>query len=269
MSLSPFRFSPSRSPPMRDTLRVLVVDDEEPARERVTALLRRHPGVEASEAADGVAALPLLCGPVPPDLVFLDVQMPELSGLDLLRAIGADRMPLTVFATAYDQHAIAAFEAHAVDYLLKPFSDERFDLAFGRAYKRIAERGAEIAMRGMARLLADAPAPVRTLLVRSNGSIRLVRSADIERITGAGPYVELHLGAERVLHRASLAALAEELDPACFVRVHRSTIVNVDHIVRLEARPHGEFDAVLRNGSMCRVSRTSRPQLERHFGRPL
>ena len=257
---------------MRDRIHALVVDDEAPARARLVDLLgREDPRIAVTEAADGHTAVRLLRAPSPPDLVFLDVQMPEVTGLDVVRAIGASGMPMVIFVTAFDQHAVAAFEAHAVDYLLKPFSDERFEVALARARTRLAERSAA---RGMARLItdlaaADAPEPIRVLLVRSAGLIRLVRAAEIERIEGAGPYVELHAGPERLLHRASLTELAERLDRAQFVRVHRSTIVNIEHVVRLEARPHGEFDAVLRSGSHCRVSRTCRPLLERHLGQSL
>lgn len=248
--------------------RMLVVDDELPARQRIADLLRREDGsITVQEAADGREAVRLILEEAPFDLVLLDIQMPELSGFDVVAAVGPERMPLTVFVTAYDQHAIRAFEANALDYLLKPFSDERFGAALARAEDRLAERDAGDFAKGMAQLLKAATDSSRRspnrLLVRTRGAVRFVRTEDIERIEGAGPYVNLHVEGQTLLHRASLAELARFLEPKHFVRVHRSTIISIDHVVQLEPMPHGEFEALLKSGARCRVSRTYRVALER------
>jgi two-component system LytT family response regulator len=251
----------------------VVVDDEAPARQRLLDLLHRDSQVETSlEACNGQVAVELIQGQHP-DLVFLDVQMPELDGLAVVDAIGVMDMPLTVFVTAYDQHAIRAFEANALDYLLKPFSDERFEGAMARAKARLEERSLlEFGQRVM-KMVSDAPANSDRrwdrLVVKSGGSTRFVRVVDIDWIEAAGVYVNLHVAGKELLYRTALNDLADRLDPRRFVRVHRSAIVNIESIVQLEPISHGEFDVVLRNGSRARVSRTYRAQLEKRLGQPL
>ena len=252
-------------------LRVLVVDDEEPARQRLVDLLRRDTGVGAIvEASDGLAAVDAI-EREQPDLVFLDVQMPELDGLGVVEAVGATRMPLTVFVTAYDQHAVRAFEANALDYLLKPFSDERHEATMARVRARLGERD----LRGFGQRLIDLAAaspPARywdRLVVKAAGTTRFVRAAEIDWIEGAGVYATLHLGRTSFLYRAALSELAERLDPRRFVRIHRSAIVNLESVVQLEPLSHGEFEVVLRNGARPRISRTFRAQLEARLGQSL
>jgi two-component system, LytTR family, response regulator len=253
-------------------LRVLVVDDEEPARQRLVDLLRRDTGVGAIvEASDGLAAVDAIERDQP-DLVFLDVQMPELDGLGVVEAVGATRMPLTVFVTAYDQHAVRAFEANALDYLLKPFSDERHEATMARVRARLGERD----LRGFGQRLVDLAAatspPARywdRLVVKAGGTTRFVRAAEIDWIEGAGVYATLHLGRTSFLYRAALSELADRLDPRRFVRIHRSAIVNLESVVQLEPLSHGEFEVVLRNGARPRISRTFRAQLEARLGQSL
>ncbi len=252
-------------------LRVLVVDDEEPARQRLVDLLRRDAGVGAVvEASDGLAAVDAI-ERERPDLVFLDVQMPELDGLGVVDAVGAARMPLTVFVTAYDQHAVRAFEANALDYLLKPFSDERHEATMARARARLGERD----LRGFGQRLIDlaatgqAPRFWDRLVVKAGGTTRFVRAAEIDWIEGAGVYATLHLGRTSFLYRAALSELAERLDPRRFVRIHRSAIVNLESVVQLEPLSHGEFEVVLKNGARPRISRTFRAQLEARLGQSL
>ena len=254
-------------------LRVLVVDDEEPARQRLVDLLRRDPGVrEVIEASDGLAAVDAI-ERERPDLVFLDVQMPELDGLGVVDAVGASRMPLTVFVTAYDQHAVRAFEANALDYLLKPFSDERHDATMARVRARMAERD----LRGFSQRLVDlataqaggAPRFWDRLVVKAGGTTRFVRAAEIDWREGAGVYATLHVGRHAYLYRAALSELADKLDPRRFVRVHRSAIVNLESVVQLEPLSHGEFEVVLKNGARPRISRTFRAQLEARLGQSL
>lgn len=258
---------------MPEPLHILVADDEAPARQRVMDLLRRDAGVsEIHEAADGEAAVEAI-QKHKPDLVFLDVQMPELDGLGVVDAVGAAEMPLTVFVTAYDQHAIRAFEANALDYLLKPFSDERFEATMARVRSRLDERSrGEFGQRVMKMVAGTPPGAERRLdrlVVKSGGTTRFIRVIDIDWIEAAGVYVTLHVAGKELLYRAALNDLAEKLDPRRFVRIHRSALVNIESIVQLEPMSHGEFEAVIKNGSRARVSRTYRALLEKRLGQPL
>lgn len=256
-----------------EPIHVLVADDELPARQRLIDLLRRDEQVASvSEAADGQTAVEMI-EREKPDLLFLDVQMPELDGLGVIDAIGAADMPLTVFVTAYDQHAIRAFEASALDYLLKPFSDERFEATMARVKARLDERSMrEFGQRVMKMVSAAPSAPEKRLdrlVVKAGGTTRFIRVIDIDWIEAAGVYVTLHVGGKELLYRAALNDLAEKLDPRRFVRVHRSALINIESVVQLEPISHGEFEAVLKNGSRTRVSRTYRGQLEKRLGQPL
>jgi len=254
-----------------DGLCVLVTDDEAPARQRIIDLLRRDSQVTSIlEAKDGLSAVEIIQSREP-DLVFLDVQMPELNGLEVIGGVGAERMPLTILVTAYDQHAIRAFEANALDYLLKPFSDERFEATMARVRARMDERGVREFGRRILRLVSSQMEDLRLdrLVVKSGGSTRFVRVADIDWIEAAGVYANLHVGGKELLYRAALNDLAERLDPDRFVRVHRSAIVNIESIVQLEPISHGEFDVVLKDGSRSKVSRTYRRQLEKRLGQSL
>ena len=256
-----------------DRLRILVVDDELPARQRIGDLLRREGDrVVVAEAADGREAVRILTDAAF-DLVFLDIQMPELSGFDVVAAVRPERLPLVVFVTAYDQHAIRAFEANALDYILKPFSDERFGVTLARAEARLAEQDASASAQGMARLVKAAAASAQRcpdrLLVRARGAIRFVRPDEIERVEGAGPYVNLYVDGATLLHRASLFELERLLEPRRFVRVHKSTIINIERVVQLEPMSHGEFEVLLTSGARCRVSRTYRSMLEERLQQDL
>jgi two-component system LytT family response regulator len=255
-----------------DSIRVLVVDDEAPARQRLADLLRKDSQVAAIlEAADGISAVEAIQSQRP-DLVLLDVQMPELDGLDVIDAVGAGQMPLTIFVTAFDQHAIQAFEANALDYLLKPFSDERFEAALIRAKARLEERSTSEFGQRMMKMLSVAPQAQRSLdrlVVKSGGSTRFIRIVEIDWIEAAGVYVNLHVAGRQLLYRAALHELAERLDPRRFVRVHRSAIVNIESILQLEPVSHGEFDVVLKNGARTRVSRSYRARLENRLGQTL
>ncbi|HEY2404180.1 MAG TPA: response regulator [Steroidobacteraceae bacterium] len=248
-------------------MRVLVVDDEAPARQRLMDILRKDASVASVlEAADGVAAVTTI-ERERPDLVFLDVQMPELDGLGVIEAVGPAEMPLTVFVTAYDQHAIRAFEANALDYLLKPYSDERLEATLARVRTRLTETQAGNLLR-----LVAAPRAARyldRLVVKSAGVTRFLRVDEIDWIEGAGIYVNLHVAGKSLLYRSALTQLAASLDPERFIRVHRSAIVNIDSIVQLDAVSHGEFDVTLRDGSVARISRTYRALLEQRLGQPL
>lgn len=258
--------------PATEGLSVVVADDEAPARQRIIDLLRGDSRVATIvEASDGLSAVEVIQDRKP-DLVFLDVEMPELNGLEVVAEVGPNLMPLTVFVTAYDVHAIRAFEANALDYLLKPFSDERFEMTMARVGTRMDERSVREFGRRVLRMVSAEQvvnAPLDRLVVKSGGSTRFVRVADIDWIEAAGVYATLHIGGKEVLYRAALNELAERLDPIRFVRVHRSAIVNIESIVQLEPISHGEFEVVLKDGSRSRISRTYRGQLEKRLGQSL
>jgi len=255
-----------------DPIRVLVVDDEIPARQRLLDLLRKDSQVgNILQAENGTIAVGMIKNQRP-DIVFLDVQMPELDGLGVIAALGAEQMPLTVFVTAYDAHAVRAFEANALDYLLKPFSDERFEATMARIKSRLDERGVrEFGLRVL-EMVSQKPARepwLDRLVIKSAGTTRFIRVADIDWIESAGVYVNLHVGTKEVLYRAPLNDLARKLDPMRFVRIHRSAIVNIESILHLEPISHGDFEVVLKNGSRSRISRTYRTQVEKRLGQSL
>ena len=240
-------------------IRALIVDDEPLARRRVRSLLAVEPDIEiAGEHGDGRSALAAIARGVA-DLVFLDVQMPELDGFQLLAQLDRARLPEVIFVTAHDEHALRAFEVHALDYLLKPFRRDRFAEAVRRARARLAQPDRD----RLAALLADLERrrPAR-LTVRDGARVTLVPVDELDWLAAEGNYVVLHAGGAEHLLRETLAALEARLDPARFVRVHRSAIVNLDRVTQLV--PHGKNDAVaiLRGGTRVPVSRTYRPRLE-------
>jgi len=249
----------------------------------VAALLSR-PGARALDLGCGVGWSSIALAAAYPALEVLGIDMssgqgdwPEgaafVSFGTLTHGFGAAEMPLTVFVTAYDQHAIRAFERNALDYLLKPFSDERFEATMARVKSRLDERSLlEFGQRVM-KMVSAAPAAAERrldrLVVKSGGTTRFIRVVDIDWIEAAGVYVTLHVAGKELLYRAALNDLAEKLDPRRFVRVHRSALVNIESILQLEPISHGEFEAVLKNGARTRVSRTYRVQLEKRLGQPL
>jgi two-component system, LytTR family, response regulator len=256
----------------KDAYRVLIVDDEQPARQRLRELMHNDPDVgELMEAENGLDAVESILQQRP-DIVFLDVQMPGLDGLGVIDTIGIERMPVTIFVTAFDQHAVRAFESAAIDYVLKPFGDERLEAAFSRAKARLDDKYVSEFGQSVLKLLdsrrLDKPFLDR-VVIRERDKVDLIRVETIDCIESAGVYVALHVGQQRVIHRAALGELVGQLDPRRFVRVHRSTVVNIDSILHLEPATHGEFDLVLRNGHRVHVSRTFRPLLEARLGQPL
>jgi two-component system LytT family response regulator len=259
-------------PQTAEPIRVLVVDDEAPARQRLIDLLKKDPQVgSVLEAANGKAAVEII-GREALDLVFLDVQMPELDGLQVIETVGAAAMPLTVFVTAYDKHAIRAFEANALDYLLKPFSDGRWEAALARAKVRHDELSVGEFGRRVLRILAMQPQASRyidRLVVKGSGTTRFIHVAEIDWIEGAGVYVSLRLGGKELLYRSTLNELSRRLDPMQFIRIHRSSIVNIASIIEVQPISHGEFELVLKDGHRLRVSRTYRIELEKRLGQSL
>lgn len=252
-------------------LRVLVADDEPLGRQRLLDLLAREPGLVVEEAPDGLAAVAAIRREKP-DLVFLDVQMPGLTGIEVVREIGAGEMPPTIFVTAYDQYALHAFDVAALDYLVKPFDDERFEEALRRARKLIglAEAG-DLSARLRTWLdasQADAPAGqyLERVAVEMRGQVRVVAIADVEAITASGPYVELHTRDKTYLLRERLQALEQRLDPMLFARVHRSTIVRLDCVELLLKEGGGDYEVKLKSGRQLPVSRTRVESLQRWMG---
>ncbi|HVX40432.1 MAG TPA: LytTR family DNA-binding domain-containing protein [Gemmatimonadaceae bacterium] len=260
------------------SVRVLVVDDEPLGRDRVTELLRREPNVEiVGEAGDGEAAVEAI-RTLRPNVVFLDVQMPRMNGLDVVRTIGAEHMPATVFVTAYDKHALTAFDLAAVDYLVKPFDDERFEQAFRRARRAATASDATVLREQLLSLLQGAettpvvsseqrPGFLERIAVESRGKVRFVPVNDVDYIVASGPYAELYTGERRYLIRESMQHLEDRLDPAKFMRVHRSAIVRLERVDVLHKGPGGDYEVQLKGGARLRVSRSKREELERRLAR--
>jgi two-component system LytT family response regulator len=246
-------------------IRAFIVDDEPLAREWLRTLLSEEPGVAlVGEARDGREAVAALRN-AKPDLLFLDVQMPELDGFDVLRALDAEALPVVIFVTAYDEHALKAFEVHALDYLLKPFERDRFRIAIERARELLSPRGGEAAARRLVELLESLGAKAATpdrVAVRADGVIKLVRLSDVDFIEATGRYVTLHVGKEQHPLRETMNDLEAKLDASVFARVHRSAIVNLDRIRELQTESHGEVTIVLADGRTLRWSRSYRDRLE-------
>ncbi len=249
-------------------IRAIVVDDEPPARTRLTDLLAREPNVAAiGVGRDGLEAVDLIRQQAP-DLLFLDIQMPGLDGFGVLDAISPELMPMTIFVTAYDRYAIQAFEAHAIDYLLKPFSDERFEGAFRRSCRYLLTHGTEDQRTRMNDMALERSGIdqrsgyLARLVIKSNGCVTFLDVDDINWIEAAGVYVYLHAGTRTHLYRSSVAQLVQRLDPDRFVRIHRSAAVNTSRIGELRSRTHGDYTLVLKSGEELTLSRGYRPQLE-------
>jgi two-component system LytT family response regulator len=247
----------------------LIVDDEPLAREGLRMLLAEDPEIAAiREARNGREAITALCQERP-DLVFLDVQMPEIDGFSVVQEIGAERMPAVVFVTAHDQYAIRAFEINAIDYLLKPVTRERFAQALTRAKARLqaqppGEESREDS-RQILSLLETLAAPHRSLkrlAVRTAGKTVFVDIGDVEWIEAAENYVKLHVGRSSHLVHVAMSALEKSLDPGTFLRIHRSLIVNVGQIQELEPAAHGEYVVTLRSGVRLRSGRTYNEKLK-------
>ena len=253
-------------------IRALIVDDEPLARERIRTLLESDLEIEiAGEYANGRAAVSALQKQAP-ELLFLDVQMPGLDGFGVLETIGPEKMPVTIFVTAYDQYALRAFDVHALDYLLKPFDRERFEKALRRAKAQIAgERTADLNQRLLALLedLKPGPKYLDRLVIKSAGRIFFLRTEEIDWIEAAGNYLRLHVGKESHLLRETMSGIEGKLDPARFIRIHRSTIVNIDRIKELHPWFRGEHVVILRDGTRLTLSRGYRENLQTLLGKPL
>jgi two-component system LytT family response regulator len=256
-------------------LRVLVADDERLARQRLEDLLAGEANIEIVGRTDNGPTTVAAIRELDPDLVFLDIQMPGKTGLEVVREIGADAMPPVIFTTAYD-HAVAAFDLAAIDYLIKPFDDERFEKAFRRARKMIelkqvsklsgelrALLGAEGSGKGDASAQREY---LERIAVEMRGQVRIVPVKQIDYLIASGPYAELYVGDKRYLIRERMQALEERLDPARFFRIHRSAIVRLDLIETLIRNPGGDYAVQLKGGVKLKVSRSRFEKLEEQMG---
>jgi two-component system LytT family response regulator len=250
---------------MPEKLRVLIADDEPLARQRIEDLLPSSVEL-AGTASTGDEAIEKIAE-LKPDLVFLDVQMPGKSGLQVVEAIG-EAMPATIFVTAFDQFALKAFDVAAVDYLVKPFDDERFAQALQRARKSIELREVEKMTRRLLGFLQEEPKQkfLDRIAVESRGQVRLVPVSRIDYITASGPYAELHVADKTFAVRERMQTLEEQLDPEVFFRVHRSAIVRLDRIDALLHRPGGDYAVRLKDGTELDVSRARRDELQQRLG---
>jgi two-component system, LytTR family, response regulator len=242
-------------------IRALIVDDEPLARQRVQLLLAEEPDVEVvAESEDGFKAVDQLQA-TRPDLVFLDVQMPEMDGFEVLRRVPPALLPVVIFTTAYDQHALRAFEVNALDYLLKPFKPARFKESVQRARDLIANKQAGVAARGLLALLGPSPAPagqLTRLAVKTPGKVFFVELDQIQAIEAAGKYAVVHVRKENHVLRESMSSLESHLPPQRFLRISRSVIVNIDQVQELQPMFKGENLVVLKNGKSYPTTRPIR-----------
>ena len=234
-------------------LTAIIVDDEPLARSNLAILLRREPHIEILTQCDSGLDAPSIIRNSKPDLLFLDIQMPECDGFEVIERLGKDLPPAIIFTTAYDQYALRAFEAGALDYLLKPFDDARFHLALQRAKQKIA-------------LSREAPPKLERLVIKSAGEILFIKLVDIDWIEAADYYARIHVGQRTHMIRRSIIDLEQDLDATSFCRIHRSTIVNLDRISGLRVTEDGGHDVVLRDNTQLRLSRSYRKQLEDRLG---
>jgi two-component system LytT family response regulator len=260
-------------------IRAMIVDDESPAREGIKLRLKEFPDVEVvGECSSGKEAVSAI-GALQPDLLFLDIQMPEMNGFEILRAIGLSSVPVVIFITAYDTHAIEAFEVHALDYLLKPINDDRFRAAVRFARSALTHRSFGLYAHKLQSAVNEYLTVARDnseersgggsstekgylsrLMIKTKGEISMISVREIDWIESAGDYVYVHVQSRKHIVRQTLASLEKMLDPRHFVRIHRSTLVNLEH---------GDYDVYLRTGTKLKLSRTYWAHFQRLAGNPV
>jgi two-component system, LytTR family, response regulator len=250
----------------------LIIDDEPLARRNIRLLLEKDPQIEIlDECRDGREAVKAI-NALSPDLIFLDIQMPEIDGFDVLARVGPERIQAIIFVTAFDQYALKAFDVHALDYLLKPFDDERFTHALRRAKAQIEAREIDRLTKRLLALLEERETERKTsipqkdyltrLMLKVSGRVVLLKVDEVDFIEADGNYAKLHVGRKEHLLREKMNDLEDQLDPAKFVRIHRSTIVNLDRIKEMHPHFNGDYVVVLQDGSKLRLSRSRRENLE-------
>ena len=259
------------------TIRALIVDDEKPARRRLRELLEKQPDItivgECSNGEEAVRQIRTL----QPDLLFLDIQMPGLDGFGVTGKIGAARMPATIFVTAYEQYALKAFEVCALDYLLKPFSDERFESRLARVLSLVrtqqrddmSHRILSLLQQVQPKHVENTATPLDCLMIKNGKRLLYLRVEEIDWIEAAGVYVQVHAAGKTWLHRISLGELESRLDPRRFLRIHRSTMVNRQRVKELHPHSHGDFLVLLHDGTELRLSRGYRQKVEATLGQSL
>ncbi|NIR52476.1 response regulator transcription factor [candidate division KSB1 bacterium] len=264
---------------MKRKIITVIVDDEEPARQRLIELLGQENDIElAGKCANGFEAIESI-RETRPDLLLLDVQMPELNGFDVLGRVGLELMPVVVFVTAFDRYAVQAFDVHAFDYLLKPIDDQRFKETLTRAREHILQDRRQELNRKLMDLLAAYERNMlqethnkssgryrQKLAIKERGEIILFDAKDVDYISGAGPYVSIHIGGTSYLLRERMSKLETELDPQIFARIHRSAIVNVERIKKLQPYFNGKYIIFLRDGTRLKLSRNRREIFLERFG---
>jgi two-component system LytT family response regulator len=252
------------------TIKTLIVDDEALARKLVRRMLQGHADFEVvGECENGTEAVAALDSPDCCDLVFLDVQMPEMDGFAVLASLAPARIPHVIFVTAYDQYAVRAFEVHALDYLLKPFDQERFEQALERARTQIRGAGDDGLNARLLSLLAQTgrqPQPVERLLVKADGRVFFVKADEIAWVEAEGNYVLLHTGDGRYMFREAISSLESQLDPKKFRRISRSAIVNIDFVKEFHPLFRGDYSVLLRTGEKLKLSHRYRGNLDKDFG---
>jgi two-component system, LytTR family, response regulator len=247
-------------------MRILIVDDEPLARERIREMLKSEREAEfIAEAANGGAAIKAVKAQ-PPDIVFLDIQMPDMDGFQVLEKLGAktlSQIPAIIFVTAFDQHALRAFEFHALDYLLKPFDRERFAEALKRAKAQInSQTGTDDRILNLLEQMTAAPEYLEWVTVRKDERIRLFKTEDIHWIEAQGNYVQLKFAENSELLRETMDGIETQLNPQIFVRIHRSAIVNVNHVKELQVWRRGEYRVVMQGSKAFTLSRSYRPRFD-------
>ena len=254
----------SSPPSTRAKIRTLIVDDEPLARDKIRMMLAKDREIEIiGECANGEEAMQAIHRD-PPDLLFLDIQMPGIDGFGVLENIQVEWIPGVVFVTAYDQHAIRAFEVHAIDYVLKPFAQKRFSEALQRAKHQIRSSANGTVNQQILSLLGDLKGGQRQLeriVVKSNGRVFFIKVTDIDWVEAAGNYVSIHVGKETHLLRETMNGIEAQLNPQKFVRIHRSTLVNIERIKELSPLFHGDYVLTLLNGTRLTMSRSYRGKL--------
>ena len=259
---------------MRDPkrIRAVIVDDELPARNRLRELLKSDPAVEViDECANGREAVKSIASKAL-DLVFLDIHMPEIDGFGVIKALAPNRLPAIIFVTADDQCAVQAFEVNAIDYLLKPFDRRRFEMALDRAKEHLLVNdhdGLDQQLNSLLHQLKDPHKQHRRFVVKSGGRVFFLKNEEIDWIEAAGNYVRLHVGTDIHLLRETMSAIQMKLDPSLFIRIHRSTFVNIEKIKELQPWFHGEYVVILRDGTQLTMSRSHRNNLPELLGNAL
>ncbi len=256
----------------KKAITALIVDDEQPGRHKIREMLKHESTIEIiGECTNGADAVEAIQSKKP-DLVFLDVQMPEMDGFGVIKKLGVSNLPEIIFVTAYDHYALQAFEVHALDYLLKPFDKERFQNALQRAKDRVLQRDQSAMGQKLLSMLQEIKLNQKhsdRLVVKSEGKVFFLKTDEIDWIEAAGNYVRLHAGGESHLLRETMSGIQKKLNPNQFIRIHRSTFVNIEQIKELQPWFHGEYVVILKEGTQLTMSRGYRNNLTELLGKVL